>query len=1060
MKPSLDWENSRMIEKNKEPGHAPWIPSTSHEKISNRSDVAVPQSISLNGMWKFHWVKSPRQRPVDFFRPDFIVDTWAEIEVPSNWQIKGYGIPIYTNVIYPYSLSFIKIPHISRKYNPVGSYRRTFIIPENWQSQVIFLRFEGVKSAFYLWINGQKVGYSQGSMTPAEFNITPYLQSGANTIAVEVYRWSDGSYLEDQDMWRLSGIYRDVSLIAVPPIHIHDYFFWSDCDSPDSDATLHAQIQIKSNPTLIPHSSISSPVPKSLSVEVFLRDALDQTVQLDSPLDIDVNILPGEKTECILTTKVSNPQKWSAESPYLYTMEIRLKNEQNQIIETVYTKFGFRTVEIRDSQLRVNGRPILLKGVNRHEHDPDHGRAISRELMELDVQLMKQFNINAVRTSHYPNHPYFYELCDKYGIYVMDETNLETHALRRIIPKSKSKWKEACVVRIKRMVLRDRNHPSIIFWSLGNEAGFGSVFHDMKKAAKELDTTRSFHYEGDYFLEGVSDVFSTMYTTVEDLEKAALYQPIKTGHLKLKTLKPASFKTYPIMLCEYSHAMGNSVGNFQEYWDVIERYPHVIGGFIWDYIDQGLRKTDSKGREYMAYGGDYGDKPNSSNFCMNGILAADRSPHPSAWEVKKVYANIHTEAVDLLQGEIRVVNKNAFHGLEDVELSWEITKDGNKIQEGQTDLGEIPPTSSSLITLQIDPSLLHPRAEYHLLCKYCLREASLWAPAGYIVAWDQFKLPSPDVKRPFVDLSLMPELIIEESQTEVRIHHGFLEVLFNKQSATLQSLVYHGHSILSNPLRLNFWRPPTDNDRGVSNEVPFLPHSKFWKWSSGHYAVISIDISHPIPQIVVIQTRFRILGGKTPLEQTIRIYGSGDILVENRFKSRKNLIKFGMQTAFPKDFNQLTWFGRGPHENYWDRKSGAAVGKYSASIQEYVHQYARPQENSNRCDIRWMKFENEDHHGILVQGLPFLSISAWPYTQEDLETARHPVDLPSRDVVTVNLDYKQQGVAGDNSWGAKPKPQYRLHKNVEHSYGFRIRPYVEEERAHLRDIIFMQLSQR
>ncbi|MHA1518652.1 MAG: glycoside hydrolase family 2 TIM barrel-domain containing protein [Promethearchaeota archaeon] len=1050
MKEPHDWENARRIGINKEPGHAPWISTKSSIKVPEHSGVSVSQSISLNGMWKFHWVKSPKQRPIDFYKPDFSVDTWAEIEVPSNWQMKGYGIPIYTNVIYPFSLSFIKIPHISRRYNPVGSYRRSFNIPESWEGQLIYFHFEGVKSAFYIWINGQKVGYSQGSMTPAEFNITPYLHPGSNMVAVEVYRWSDGSYLEDQDMWRLSGIYRDVSLIAVPSTHIHDYFLWSEFDSPDSDATFHAKVQLKRSIVPTSSASVEFSNTKSLVVEILILDAMGQCVQTKSPIINDVSVSPGEQKEILLTAQLSNPNKWSAEFPYLYSIEIRLRDEQNHVIGSIRSKFGFRVVEIRDSQLWVNGRPILLKGVNRHEHDPDRGRAISRELMELDVQLMKQFNINAVRTSHYPNHPYFYELCDKYGIYVMDETNLETHGLRRIIPDSKPQWREACVDRIERMVLRDRNHPSIIFWSLGNEAGFGSVFHAMKKAAKELDTTRPFHYEGDYFLEGVSDVFSTMYTPVDELEKVALHHPIKTGHLKLKIIKPARFEGYPIMLCEYAHAMGNSVGNFQEYWNVIERYPHVIGGFIWDYIDQGLRKTDSAGGEFWAYGGDYGDKPNSSNFCMNGILASDRTPHPSAWEVKKVYANIHTEAVNLLKGEISVNNKNVFRDLDHIELSWEITKDGIGILDGQINLGHIPPTSSVLITLPIEKSSLLPGAEYHLLCKYCLKKSSLWASPGHVVAWDQFELPIKEKVKPIVDLSIIPELILEENQLEARIFHKFFEVKYHKPSGCLQSIVYHGHSFLSEPLRINFWRVPTDNDRGISNEVPFLPQLKFWKWSSEHYSLISSDISQPLPQIVEIKNLFRIPGGKRPLEQTIRIYGSGDILVENRFIARKDLIKFGMQTAFPKEFGNISWFGRGPHENYWDRQSGACVGRYSALIQDYIHQYARPQENSNRCDIRWMCFENakrdDANYGILIQGFPHLSISAWPYSQKDLELAKHPTDLPNRELITVNLDYKQQGVAGDNSWGAKPKLQYRLLKNEEFVYRFRLRPYLENER--------------
>lgn len=1053
MKEIFEWENARIFAQNREAGHTSLVPYIKKENAKAINPNLSPFYLSLNSPWKFHWVKSPEERPKNFFEKNFDDSSWDSLKVPSNWQMHGYGVPIYTNTKYPYSLKRTRVPRIDHKYNPVGSYRREFNIPADWSGRQIFLHFAGVKSAFYLWVNGQKVGYSQGSMTPAEFNITSFLHSGVNSLAVEVYRWSDGSYLEDQDMWRFSGIYRDVFLFSTPNYHIRDFSLESSFDSGYQNATLSSTIYVRRYAT---EKNASSDI---FSVELSLYDKNLEPISADPLLKGYIDFHQGIEGICTLNTEISSPHKWSDEDPYLYTVVIALKDSSNTIIEVESCRFGFRSVEIRDSQLLINGLPIYLKGVNRHEHDPDEGRAISRELMEKDVLLMKRYNINAVRTSHYPNHPYFYELCDKYGIYVIDETNLETHGLRRKIPDSDPQWQNACVDRIKRMILRDRNHPSIIMWSLGNEAGFGSIFHEMRKNGQKIDQSRPFHYEGDYFLEGVSDVFSTMYTPVEQLEEIGKYRPIKTGHIKRQKIKGNQYRNYPVMLCEYAHAMGNSLGNFQEYWDVIEQYPHIIGGFIWDYIDQGLRKTDAHGREFWAYGGDYGDKPNSSNFCINGILAPDRKPNPAAWEVKKVYANIKTTMLDSSIGLVQISNNYRYSSLNHLRLKWQLQRNGKAIQEGEINIDDIAPLSSDQIMISYSIPQDDEGGEYFLLCSYNLKEDLVWAPKDHVVAWDQFSIPTEMSENTSIDLNSYPPLEIDESENEIRVFNTEFEVILNRKSGQLSSLKKQQKSFLTDPLKLNFSRPQTDNDKGISNVVPFLPSRNPWKKATSHIRLLSTEISHPHSQIVHLRQLFKVRFGRQPLEQNLWIYGSGDIVVENIFSAKKDMVKFGMSTGIPSEFSHLSWYGRGPQENYWDRKRGAAVGVYNASIHEYIYPYIRPQENSNRCDIRWMKCENSEHHGLLIQGYPYLSISAWPYTQLDLEMAKHTVDLPTRHIITVNIDYKQQGVSGDNSWGAKPKPKYRLVKNQQYLYRFRIHPYLSAEKEDLPQLLRQELPQ-
>ncbi|MBD3212256.1 MAG: beta-galactosidase, partial [Candidatus Lokiarchaeota archaeon] len=574
----LDWENPRIIGINKLKPHCTLIPFNSEEScfISRKKS---PYFHSLNGIWKFNWVKNPMDRPIDFYKEDFNDNNWDDIDVPSNWQMRGYGIPIYTNIKYPYSIDTENIPGIDHNYNPVGSYRKRFELPENWDGREIFIHFDGVKSAFYLWINGQNVGYSQGSMTPAEFKITDFVKPSDNIIAVEVYRWSDGSYLEDQDMWRFSGIFRDVYMYSTPKVHIRDFFISSKLDENYQDAIISIEAKVKNYcGQNVENFKLQFSLVKDKSNIHNPIINIEEKVNLEKLSEINLN----------LKSEVKNPDLWSAEIPNLYFAIISLYNSSGKLIETESTRIGFRNIELNSKgELLINGKSVIIKGVNRHEHDPDNGRAVSYQTMVEDIKLIKKNNINTIRTSHYPNHPDFYDLCDEYGIYVIDECNLESHGLREKLPNSDSLWEEACCDRMIRMVERDKNHPSIIIWSLGNEAGFGDVFKKMKRETLKIDQTRPIHYEGDYRNE-ITDVISYMY-----------YPPRTIKLNAKKNLRKNDFR--PIMLCEYAHAMGNSLGNFQEYMDYFEKFDNIIGGCIWDFVDQGLRKISDDGKEYWAY---------------------------------------------------------------------------------------------------------------------------------------------------------------------------------------------------------------------------------------------------------------------------------------------------------------------------------------------------------------------------------------------------------------------------------------------------------------------------
>ncbi|MFN2144393.1 MAG: glycoside hydrolase family 2 TIM barrel-domain containing protein, partial [Anaerolineales bacterium] len=703
----FEWEDPEVIQINTTVPHtAACFHPNGRSALSGKPS---PWEVSLNGDWQFHWAPNPDRRPEDFYQPDYDVEEWDTIPVPSNWEMHGYSRPQYINVGPRPGLSKVRIPRINRKMNQVGSYRRKFTLPKGWAGMRVFVRFEGVRSAFYLYINGHQVGYSQGSCTPAEFEIGEYLHLGENLIAAEVYSLCDGTYLEDQDMWRLSGIYRDVTLWAAPMLHLQDFHLWADFNPTKKNTLLHVM-------TLVETSNTSTAVPYHLQVSL-LDDKGEPVCETIMIFDITIPGRNANQSRLVGETEVASPKRWSAETPYLYTVLLELMDENEDVIEATTRKFGFRTIEIRDKQLLINDQPVLMKGINRHEIDPVRGQAITREQMEEDIRLLKQYNINALRTSHYPNHPYLYELCDRYGIYVMDEANLETHGVSKHIPASKPEWRSAAVNRMVRMVMRDRNYPCIVIWSLGNEAGHGENFSQMKKAAQVLDGHRPFHYEGDHFLE-VSDVISTMYPAPKRMEAIArAEEEVRFGDSEGifgKKVPPEVYGQAPMLICEYTHAMGNSVSALDEHMRIFEHYPHAMGGYIWDFIDQSLLKKTDDGQEFWAYGGDFGDVPNDGHFCINGILDAKRQPHPAAFEVKKCYQPISVTADDLLAGKFTVHNKQWFTDLSLYRMEWALLENGEVIKKGKRKPMNTPPGESEQVTLRYELPDPKPGAEYHL----------------------------------------------------------------------------------------------------------------------------------------------------------------------------------------------------------------------------------------------------------------------------------------------------------------------------------------------------------
>jgi len=1038
MSEMLEWENPQVIGVNKEHGHVSVI-SYSDEKSAKKGSTSSFYK-SLNGKWKFNWVSKPLDKPQEFYKTKYSVSKWDDILVPGTFELQGYGKPYYLSHSYPPSLRKRKAPNIDENDNPVGSYKKTFTLPEEWKEREIFIHFGGVKSAFYIWINGEKVGYSQGSMTPAEFNITKYLKEKRNLVAVEVYKWSDGSYLEDQDFWFLGGIFRDVFLYSKPKIHIIDYFARCDLDEHYKDAELKIRVKLR--------NLLDKDIDK-YKVEVNLLDKSKKAVGSNPILVSHVKITSKSEINLDMETFVKEPQKWSAETPYLYYLTVKLVDSKGKIVECLSSRFGFRKVEIKESQIFINGESILFKGVNHHDFDPDFGYSIPYKRMEQDVKIMKQNNINAVRTSHYPSDSRFYDLCDKYGLYVLDEANVETHGFMGNIylrKKLHDKWSKSAVDRMERMVQTNKNHPSIFMWSLGNEACFGEPHFKMKAAALNIDTTRPIHYENDHDLL-VSDVFSAMYFTPEKVEQIGKLEKFNY-RFPNGSISPEKYAEKPFILCEYAHAMGNSLGNFQEYMDLFEKYPNCVGGFIWDFVDQGLRKKDDEGTEYWAYGGDFEDEPNSLNFCINGIVKPDRTPNPALYEVKKVYQNISLKAVDLLSGQIEIKNKYRFLNLNQFSIKWELTENGTIVQNGTIVSQKINPQSSKVITIPFEKPTLKFDTEYHLIIYFTLKKKTMWAEKGFLVAWDQFRLPYEFFTSPPKPTLDFPSVELKYTETEIRVVGRDFQVIFDKATGDLISYEVRGYSFFESPIKPNFWRAPIDNDnlkRVAMYNYPFLGKlipTNPWKNATINRKLKKIRVEKLSADTKVIEVFMDISKGNSPYRAKYTISGNGEIVIEIEFKPSKELIRLGMQTTLNSKLKDFAWFGKGPHEAYEDRKKSALVGLYTGTVEDLIHDYVYPQENGNRIDIRWVSVTDEEGKGfkIKAQGGTLLNFSAWPYTQEELEEAQHIHELPRRNEVTLNIDYKQRGVGGDFPAVPSVHNKYKLKKDQKYSYSFKIIP--------------------
>lgn len=1041
-----DWENQQIVHRNRLPARATFVPYPDEETARTCRPEASAYRLGLNGVWKFHWSPSPQERPVHFYRPEYSVDSWGTIRVPSNWQMEGYGVPIYTSSQYPFRIDPPRVTGEPEKgwtsyqnRNPVGSYRREFDLPKGWEGRRVFLHFAGVKSAFYVWVNGTAVGYSQGSMTPAEFEITSAVHAGRNVLAVEVYRWSDGSYLEGQDMWHLSGIYREVFLYSTGPVRIADFAVRAEAEEGDAAG------QVRIRPCLERAGDLEI---SGWTVRAQLYDP-DGRAVWPEPLRHDAEaILNADFSAEILNARtpqrgpaafewlqgtVENPLLWSAETPHLYTLVLSLADGQGRTVEAVSCRVGFRRVRVENGRLLINGRAVRLYGVNRHEMDPDTGQAVSLERMREDIILMKRFHINAVRTSHYPNDPRWYALCDAYGIYVMDEANLESHGVRGFLASEPS-WHAAFLDRGIRMVQRDKNHPSVIIWSLGNESGWGPNFAAMAAWIREFDPTRPIHYEGaQASAEDVNDprdpaavdFISRMYPKVRDLYES----PMDQRWPRILQMAEDNRDTRPVLICEYAHAMGNAVGNLKEYWEEIESNPRMAGGFIWDWVDQGLRKRTADGRAYFAYGGDFGDQPNSKDFCLNGLVFADRTVTAKLREVKKIYQPVRIEAAESGAGTVRLTNRYAFTNLNTLEARWSLTRDGKEIQSGVLGRIECPPGEETCVSLPMD--LTEAAAgDYRVRVSFHLTAPTLWAPAGYEVAWEQ--LPVRQVKpAEEVQTTERPELRVEEQADLVRVKGRDFEAVFSRTSGTLCSLVYQQQEILApqgGPV-LQVYRAPTSNDRAFGKGRAYQWHQAGLDRLSR--TVQSFEAERKEAGMVQIRTA---AVSTTPTGAGLvhravwTVHGDGVIDLLNRFEpfgTLPPLPRMGLLMRLGREYEFVSWYGRGPHENYPDRKCSADVGLWSATVKEFFVPYPRPQETGLRTEVQWIQFADGSGRGLRITAAEPMAFSALHFTAEDLEKAAHPVELTEREEVIVSLDARHSGL-GNASCGPGVLPKYEV----------------------------------
>jgi beta-galactosidase len=1027
-----EWKNPEVTSVNRLPMKSGFFAFESGELAKTRNKELSNYFLSLNGIWKFNWVEKPADTVAGFYKEDFDDSKWDNFTVPANWEFnnsgKSYGYPIYVNHPYEFGVRHpdpkALMENIPEDYNPTGDYRHSFTVPENWDGRRIFLHLGGVKSAFYVWINGQYAGYGEDGKLESEYDITPYVRTGNNTVALRVYRWSDASYLECQDFWRISGIERDVYIYSTPKIAVSDFKIISGLDENYRNGRLDMTVILR-NYNLKFRETASVPVRYKVTATLLDKDKTTKVYEQSYSGESD-------KQTCTVSFKAEIPdvRKWSAEIPDLYTLYLTLETD-GKVAEVIPDRVGFRTVEIKDAQVLVNGKPVYFKGVNRHEHSPETAHVISKEQMLKDVELMKKLNINAVRNSHYPADPYFYELCDEYGLYVCDEANIESHGMGYGLDRTLGNnyiWLNAHLERVMRMYERDKNRPCVIFWSLGNEAGNGYVFYNAYMKLKAADRTRPVQYERAVF-EWNTDIYVPQYPSPDGFRNYALNR-----------------RDRPMISSEYAHAMGNSLGNFKEYWEVIENpeYKTLQGGFIWDWIDQGLKVTRN-GKTFFAYGGDFEPqsvfegKGNDRNFLINGVINPERIPNPGAYEVKKVYQNIAVTMLNESDCEIEVRNKNFFRDLSNCYMSWSLLENGKNVQSGRIDNIDIAPLQSKKYTVPVTFVKSADR-EYYLSIKFLLKTAEPLLEKDYETASEQFALTrfqSPDFSR----IEGTGNIKIESKAGECVVRGKNFSLTFDMSAGLIREYKHRGQTLIVSGSQVNFWRAMTDNDHGAGSNR----NLREW-FDAGKKEKPEVTVAEGNPCKITVKRD--LFGNDASITQTYTVYPDGKILVENDFVKKQGkhamMPKFGNIIVAAGTCRNIEYYGRGPHENYIDRNSSADIGIYSGSVDDQYFPYVRPQESGNRTDVRRITLTDKKGRGIKITGNVPLEFSALPYSLEDLDPEQernqyHSGELVKRKEVYLNVDFRQMGVAGTDSWWSLPLGQYRVNYDS-YSYKYLIEP--------------------
>jgi beta-galactosidase len=1023
--PHPELENPAVLSINKEEPHATFATFPDRQSALTAGKTLSPWRISLNGKWKFNFVTGIQNRITNFAAVNQDLSTWKEIDVPSNMEIKGYGVPIYVNMEYEWAPGYKQqAPFVDMDKNSIGYYRKSFEIPANWDGSKIFVHFGAIKSAGYVWVNGEKVGLTKDSKTPAEFDLTPYVKGGKNEIAVEVFRWNDGSYLECQDFWRLSGIPRDVYIYSQPKVRIRDFFAKALLDESYTHGAFSLDVEVAN------HSKSE----QSVSAEFEILDAKGASV-----LNGTKNAKFAGTTQVLqFDGKIANVKQWSAEIPNLYTLVISIKDASGKVLEATSTKIGFRTVEIKGGLLLVNGKRVLLKGVNLHEFHPINGQVIDQATMLLDIQRMKELNVNAVRTCHYPQPDEWYRLCDEYGLYLIGEANIESHGMGYDLKKggtlaNNPAWKDAHVFRGKNSVERDKNHPSVIIWSLGNEAGNGYCFYEEYLWMKKRDNTRPVQYEGAR-LEWNTDIYCPMYARMEHMEKYA----------KTHTDRP-------LIQCEYEHAMGNSEGNIKDYWDLIEKYPNLQGGFIWDWVDQGISQTNSKGK-FWAYGGDFGPAgtPSDGNFLINGVVFPDRSIKPHSLEVKHVYQNISFSDEKIADGKVKVSNKYRFLNLSNFNFSWEITANGKIVRKGVLSGLDVAPEQSKVVDIDVKNLPAIAGTEYFLNLSAKTKVAEQLLPVGYEVAYGQIKLAI-EKEKPLFDFSKVAKPVVKEESDKVTISGKDFSLVFSSTSGTISSYKYKGSELLNSGKgpQPTFWRAPTDNDYGWG----MAKKCKAWKEATAKGVSASKFSVNQKENLTKVLVEYKFDSVETVWTIEYAIAGNGMVKVDNKIVNNNEKLpvipRIGMKMQMPESFSNLEFLGRGPWENYIDRNASTLVGRYSASVASQYVPYVRPQENGHKSDVRWFALSNKAGLGLAFVADNKLEFNALNMPIEDFDAGlnkdlnfRHINDIKPQQLVEIHIDHKMIGLGGDDSWGATPHKEYMVYPSKNgYSYSFTIVPF-------------------